>query len=150
MLTPACRMKSLGAAVVAGALLSGCAIPFPDPPITTRAVDPTSPVANRILREDNAAVPPDYPRFSDIPSVPTDVRPQAAWNAAVAEVQAGRTELERWRAENPPELTDTEAFAARTRAAVGIDPSALPSAPTPEQSAEFARRQRDRAAGTPR
>lgn len=141
------KTKVRSAAAVAGALsLSGCALPFPDPPVTSRSVDPTSPVANRILREDNAEVARSYPTFRDIPAVPTDIRPQAAWNAAVAEVQAGRTELEQWRAANPPELTNTEAFAARQRAAVGLDPSTLSRAPTPEESAEFARRQRETAA----
>lgn len=136
------------AAVVGGLTLSGCAIAFPDAPVTSRTVDPTSPVANRILREDNAEAAPSYPTFQDIPSVPTDIRPQSAWNAAVGEVTAGKRELEGWKAANPQELTDTEAFAARQRGAVGIDPRALPRAPTPEESAEFARRQRESA--TPR
>ena len=143
------KAKVRGGAAVAGALLlSGCAIPFPDPPVTSRTVDPTSPVANTILREDNAERARPYPTFQGIPNVPTDVRPPQAWNAAVREVQAGRTELEQWRAANPAELTNTEAFAARQRAAVGLDPTTLPRAPTPEESAAFARRQKETA--TPR
>lgn len=142
------QLKPWGAAAVAAGLLSGCALPFPDPPVTSRGVDPTSPVADRILREDNAEVSPSYPRFSDIPAVPTDVRPPEAWNAAVGEVQAERAELDRWLDANPPELTDTEAFAERQRNAVGLDPLTLPAAPTPEESAAYARQQRERA--TPR
>ena len=123
---------------------AGC-VAFPDPPVVSRAVDPTSPVAQTILRADNAEVSPAFPRFSGIPAVPTDVRPPEAFNQAVAALQVTGAEMDRWRAANPPELTDTEAFAARARAEVGLDPAALPRAPTPEESAAFAREQAARA-----
>jgi hypothetical protein len=127
--------------------LGGC-VPFPDPPLTSRAVDPTSPVANTILRADNAERPPAYPTFRGIPAVPTDLRPADDWNKAVTALQGAGAELDEWKRANPAELTDTEQFAARTRAEVGLDPANLPPAPTPEESAAFAREQVQRA--TPR
>jgi hypothetical protein len=129
----------------ATAILAGC-VDIPDPPILSRAVDPTSPVSQRVRQVDVASRDLPYPDLNATPSVPGDARSQAAWNEAAATVVVERERLEQWRAANPPYLTDTEAFAAETRASVGLDLATLPAAPTPEESADYARRQRERAA----
>lgn len=126
-----------------GLLASGC-IQFPDPPIASQAVDPTSPAAQRILRAAEEARTAEYPSFQGVPTYPQDVRSPAAWNAAARDVMGAGDRVERWREANPQELTDTEAFARAQRQAVG-DLSTLPTAPTPAESAAYARQQRQRA-----
>lgn len=145
-----CRpmLKRTLSSMTIAALLGGC-VPFPDPPLTSRAVDPTSPVANTILRADNAERPPAFPTFRDIPAVPTDVPPVTHWNQAVRQLQGAGAELDAWKQANPQELTDTEVFAATARAELGLDPATLPPAPTPEESAAFAREQAGRATPPP-
>ena len=136
-------------APAAGLMAAGCiqlpdAPDLPDLPIASRAVDPTSPAALRVLQAAEAARTAEFPSFQDIPAYPNDVRPPAAWNAAARDVMGARDSLQQWRRANPPELTNTEAFARSQRQAVG-DVSALPAAPTPEESAAYAREQRRRA-----
>jgi hypothetical protein len=133
--------------LLAAAALAGCA-DLPEPPLVSRAVDATSPVSARVLEADAAARAQPYPDIAAIPSVPTDLRTEAEWRAAGGEIVGAGDQLQAWKAANPPELTDTEAWAAGQRASVGIDPSTLPPAPTPEESAAYARAQRERA--TPR
>jgi len=123
-----------------GLMASAC-IQFPDPPVVSQAVDPTSPAAQTVLRAAEAAKSAEYPSFQDIPAYPRDVRSPAAWNASARDVIGAGNVVERWRKANPQELTDTEAFARAQRRELG-DLSDLPPAPTPEESAEYARRQR--------
>ena len=129
----------------AAGLLAAACVEIPDPPIVSRAVDPTSPAAQRVLRAAEEAKTAPYPRWTDVPTYPQDVRPLTAWNAAAEDVMGARDELGRWRQANPPELTDTEAFARSQREQVDVGD--LPPAPTPEESAAYAREQRARAAG---
>lgn len=134
-------------ALLAGLSAAGC-VGIPEPPIVGRAVDPTSPAAQAVLRAEQAAYTAEYPDWQDVQPYPTDVRPPSAWNTAARGVMADRAALQGWRAANPAELTDTEAFAQSGRAAIGFDPATLPPAPTPEQSAAYAAEQRRRA-GSP-
>lgn len=131
------------------AALAGACAQLPEPPIVSRAVDPTSPAAQRVLQAERVAAEGPYPTFQAIPPVPTDVRPLAAWNAATTELQGDRGRLEAWRAANPPELTDTEAWAATGRAQLGIDPKTLPPAPTPEETAAYVKSLQGRATPPP-
>jgi hypothetical protein len=128
-----------------GLLACACA-DIPDPPIVSRAVDPTSPAAQRVLRAAEEARTAPYPTFADVEPYPTDVRSPAAWNQAAQGVINERESLERWRAANPAELTNTDAFAQAQRESFGFDPSTLPPAPTPAESDAYARAQRQRAA----
>lgn len=132
-------------ALAAGSLVAACA-QIPDPPLVSREVDPTSPAAQRVLRAAEEARTGPYPTFADLPPYPTDVRPLTAWNAAATDVLGARDAIESYKAANPPELTDTEAFARSQREAIGFDPRTLPPAPTPAESAAYAREQRERAA----
>jgi hypothetical protein len=114
-----------------GLLASACIqLPqFPDPPIVSQAVDPTSPAAPEVLRAAEAARVAEYPSWQDIPAYPRDVRSPAAWNASARAVMAAGDDIERWRKANPQELTDTEAFArAQRRAGRPLRPSPGPHA----------------------
>lgn len=141
MLTRAVLFLSMAAS------LAAC-VDLPERALSSRAVDPTSPLGRSIREADAAAAVAAYPDIAAIPSIPADVRSEAEWRAAAGAVVAEGEGLESWRASNPPELTDPDAFAAATRAAVGLDAATLPPAPTPEESAAYARAQRERA--TPR
>lgn len=141
-------MLTRAATILTASLTLAACVDIPDPPLVSRSIDPTSPLSQRIRQADVAARDQPFPDLSTVQAVPTDVRPQAAWDAAAAEITGEGDVLVAWRAANPPELTDTEAFAARQRAGIGLDPRSLPPAPTPEESAAYAREQRQRA--TPR
>jgi hypothetical protein len=89
-----------------------------------------------------------YPRFNDIPRVPTDVRPAAAWAVAANDTQAALAVLARQVAALPPAPTDTEAFAAALQARIAVP--AEPVAPdAAAQTAAYARALRARATPPP-
>lgn len=138
-------LTRLAAFLGSAALLAGC-VDLPDAPLLARDVTPGSPLADRVEAADAAARGAGYPDLASVPSVPSDVRGEAEYRTAAGELLTGREELEAWTAANPPELTDTERFAATARDGVGIDPATLPPAPTPEESAAYARAQQQRAA----
>ena len=76
--TTGVRLRRCVALCLGTAVLTGCASVNP---FATAPVDPQSPAAKAVLeaaRADRA-----YPKFSDIPPAPTDVRPPRAWAAAV-------------------------------------------------------------------
>lgn len=130
-----------GAAVCLGAMMVvGCAggSPFAEAP-----VDPQSPAGAAILEA--AQADRSYPRFSDIPPAPTDMRPARAWAVAVKDVEAARSSLY---AETAPEtwtLSDTEAFAAQ--ALSQVEPPPIAGAPANTEG--FARDARERATPPP-
>lgn len=87
-----------------------------------------------------------YPSFADIPELPVDERPLAAWGKAAGEVLADGAALERDGAESNWTLKGTESFAAGAQAASG------PPAPTVSATASadaFAREVRKRATPPP-
>ncbi len=118
--------------------------------VKTPKVDDLSIAQSPSGREAIAAArkPGPYPRFSDIPRVPTDVRPAAQWTVASNQTQAQRAELAAQVAALPPAPTDTEAFAAslQARLAVPAEPAAADSA---AQAAAYARALRARATPPP-
>lgn len=87
-----------------------------------------------------------YPSFSDIPTLPIDERPIAAWGKAAGEVLADGAALERDVADANWTLQGTEAFASGAQTASG------PPAPTVSATASadaFAREIRKRATPPP-
>lgn len=87
-----------------------------------------------------------YPKFSDIPNLPVDERPLAAWGEAAREVIADGEALASGGAEETWTLRGTEAFAAGALTASG------PAAPTVSATASadaFAREVRKRATPPP-
>jgi hypothetical protein len=122
-------------------LLAACA----GNPFATAAVDPTSPIAAEVTRMGQVERP--YPKFSDIPEPPTDVRGPRQFAAAAAEVESGRAALERDTAENTWTLTDTLSFASQAEIAAGADPA--PTAQDAAATEALARRLRERATPPP-
>lgn len=122
------------------ALLGACA----GNPFATAEVDPASPVAAEVARV--ARLQRDYPTFADIPPVPADQRPPAAWGQAANDLESAAAELERETAPGTWTLEGTEAFAQRARRAAGAD-DAPPSATAAAEA--FARQARERATPPP-
>lgn len=110
-------------------------------------VDAKSPVAAQVREAAQRNYP--YPSFRDVPPRPADVRPPAAWKAAVVDELGERRALTSWTAANPPMTNDTQAFVNSAREE--IPPSVLiPLDPTtPEATAAFAERLRQEAAPPP-
>lgn len=123
----------------AAAALSGCVHP-----IAETKVDPTSPVAPYVAEA--ARQNTGYPKFSDIPPMPKDVRPPAGYRARVQALETERADLEQQTAANTWTLGNTMSFATRAQREVG--PGIAPSSSTPATEA-FAASQRQRATQPP-
>lgn len=137
--TSACVRR--GAAVCLGAaIVAGCANVNP---FATAPVDPQSPAAQAVLAA--ARADRDYPKFSDIPAAPTNVRGPRAWATAVSDVEGARSELYAETAPDTWSLSGTEAFAAKARA----DVAPPPVAGAPANTEAFARDARERATPPP-
>jgi hypothetical protein len=110
-------------------------------------VDMSSPVAKDVIAA--AQHPGPYPKFTQIPNIPTDVRPAAAWRQAVTDIQRRQEQLDLQVAALPPAPTDTEAYAAQSRTQLGPPPAP----PAPENARELteaeARALRERATPPP-
>lgn len=119
--------------------VAGCANPF-----ATAKVDPNSPVAADVAAL--AAQKRPFPTFADIPPVPTDQRPVAAWGKEVAQLKTAGAQLEQATADNTWTLQGTERFAARARSEAGpqIDTNS-----TTQSTEAFARQLRERATPPP-
>ena len=130
--------RRLAAAPLALALLAGgCA----SVPAATPGAEAAAAGVEALARANRA-----YPSFSDIPTLPVDERPLAAWGQAAGEVLADGAALERDGAEATWTLRGTEAFAAGAQSASG------PPAPTVSATASadaFAREVRKRATPPP-
>ena len=129
------RLTPLGAAAL---LLSACgSIPF-----SSAGMDPTSPIADEAagLARSRTA----YPRFSDIPKLPTDQRPLREFGRAADRLKTARADLESRTGPDSWTLTGGEDFGARARAAL---PPAEPI--DPADSEALARQLRERATPPP-
>jgi hypothetical protein len=91
----------------------------------------------------------EYPRFSDIPVTPSDVRTPAQFRAAVQAVQGGGTALQAWAQANPPLIADPEAYAQQARRELGIGPEDIPPANQAAEIEALARELRRRAEPPP-
>ena len=134
---------------LAGLRLFGCAAAcaltgacVSDPTQSAR-VDSTSPIAAEIARIDRT--PTAFPKFTDIPPVPTDLRPKRDYGVAARENELAVAQMERATAPNSWTLNETDRFAADTRAAVG--PDIAPA--DPAATAAFAQDLRRRATPPP-
>ena len=93
-------------------------------------VDSSSPVAQDVIRASKRHGP--YPKFSQIPPLPTDVRSSAEWAAVIADTEKSRGVLAAQASALPPVVTDTQGFATSNRAKV---PSAA-EAPSEQSAAQ--------------
>lgn len=134
----------LVACAAVGAMLTACA---GGSPFATGAVDPSSPVAAEVARLAKPTGP--FPKFTDIPPVPTDERPVRAWGQAADQLEAAAARLERETADNTWTLTPgaTEAFAAGAQRQAG--PALASDDSTTAASEAFARQIRERATPPP-
>ena len=94
--------------------------------------------------------PGPYPKFSDIPKTPTDVRPASAWAVAVADIKADRAHLKSAVAALPPPAADTEAFAANARTAAQAPIAAAPPADAAAETQDYAQSLKARATPPPK
>lgn len=124
---------------VAAALLSGCI----SDPVASAKVDPASPIAAEVAKV--ASADRDYPKFSEIPLAPTDVRPLRVYGKRADDLKQARAELDAATAPNTWQLGNTAGFAARARneAGPGLD------APTGAATESFADTVRKRATPPP-
>lgn len=130
----ALRLATFGA----GVMLAGCVSPF-----GSGKVDPASPVAADVQRLTRADRP--YPKFSDIPAMPTDIRPLALYGSQARELTATRDQIIAATAPETWTLDGTEDFATRAR-------RDAPDLPPTERSSDpeaFARELRERATPPP-
>jgi hypothetical protein len=128
------RLAILGAAVT----LAGCVSPF-----GSGKIDPASPVAGDVQRLTRTDRP--YPKFSDIPKAPKDIRPLAQYGRQAQEIAAVRDQIVAATAPETWTLTGTEDFASRAR-------RDAPDVPASERSSDpeaFARELRERATPPP-
>jgi hypothetical protein len=126
--------RLIGAAGACAALSACVGNPFGD-----AQVDPNSPVADEVAKVER--LNRDYPRFSDIPSKPKDVRPPAQYARQADELERAREDLLAQTAPETWSLTGSDAFAGQARKAAGSEPAPSPSGET----AGFADTQRRRA-----
>ena len=110
-------------------------------------VDAASPIAAQAAAA--AADPGPYPRFSDIPDRPADVRDPAAWRSSIAGVRAAGARTNAEAAPSTFTLNDTEGFAERTRRAVAGAGTAPGEEAARAQADAFARTARERAKPPP-
>jgi hypothetical protein len=129
--------RFLGVAVTA-AVLSGCA----GGPIASVKVDPGSPVAPEVAKMARAASA--YPKFSDIPPEPTEVRPPQVYGERARVLVDARDQLAAATAPNTWTLGNTQSFLSGARTEAGPD---LP--PANSDTAAFANTVRKRATQPP-
>ena len=128
----------LACAGLAG-LLSGCV----DAPLTRARIDPASPIAAEAAKV--LATKRPYPKFSQIPPAPKDVRPARAYASAANDAKDAAAKLERETAPETWTLTGTEGFAGAAQRQAGAEP-----APARNEDTEgFARSLRERATPPP-
>lgn len=129
------------ACAAGGALLAGCeASPFASAP-----VDPASPVAAEV-----AAMAKDhgpFPKFTDIPPVPTDQRPLRAFGGEADKLEAAAADLERKTAPGTWTLDQTSTFAQRAQRDAG--PAQTVDSNSRAATEAFARQIRERATPPP-
>ena len=132
----------------AAASLVACSLPSQVAGLHSAAVDPASPVYKDVMYATQHPGP--YPKFSDIPPIPTDVRPASQFAVAVAGVREDKASLDQGVAALPPAPNDTEAFAANARSAAQGPSVEAPSADTSDQTKAYAQSLRARATPPPK
>ena len=134
----------LNAAALCGGVLAGCTLPSRMAGLSEAPVDPSSPVAQDVIRASRHPGP--YPRFADIPATPTDLRPATGWRDAIQNMQQQQATLGAQIAALPPVAPDTsEAYAAETRGRLGPAPSEVAPPDARQQTEAEAQALRERA-----
>jgi len=110
-------------------------------------VDPNSRIAAEVTAAGRAPGP--YPRFSRVPSLPTDLRPAADWRPAVVEVWTSKRLLDAQVAALTFTLGDSEAWARAERAKIKAADAAPPPVNAQADAEAFAAVERARATPPP-
>jgi hypothetical protein len=127
--------------------LSACAATPVRNPFVAGGVNPDSSVSAEVVAATHA--PGSYPRFSQIPIVPTDVRPVPAWRAAVVSEWGQKRQTEHQAAAIPFTLANTEAWAQKTRSKIPANQTTPSSPDVPASIEAFAASERARATPPP-
>lgn len=135
----ATRVATRSAGLSALALLAACA----GRPATYARIDPASPIAPEAARVRALKAP--FPKFSQIPPKPKDVRPAQAYAASVADTRSAAIQLEQAAGPETWTLSGSEAFAAAAQRDAGAEPGPASAADTEA----FARGLRERATPPP-
>ena len=131
-------LRLLGCAA-ACALTAGC---VSDPGVNAK-VDPRSPIAAELAKVDAART--SFPKFTDIPPVPTDLRPKRAYGVAARETELAVADMERATAPDTWTLKESDRYAGDARAVIGPDLAPV----DPAATEAFAQAQRRRATPPP-
>ena len=128
--------------------LAGCvhAPPITNP-LAAGGVNPDSTVSAETVAATHAPGP--YPHFSQVPVVPTDVRPVPQWRAAVVSEWRQKTHTERVAAAIPFTLANTEEWAQHTRAKIPANQTTPPATDAATQIEAFAAAKRAQATPPP-
>lgn len=127
----------LVATLGACAALSGCGGVSHGLGFADRTMDARSPIAAEA--EKLAQTDRPMPKFTDIPPLPTDVRPATQYGVAAGRVEAARADLERQTAPESWSLTGSETFASQARVQT---PDAAPASPADTEAFAAAARKR--------
>ena len=90
-----------------------------------------------------------YPRFSDVPPQPADLRTPAQWAQAVRQVEARGGQVAAWPRQNPAWLTDPVGDARRLQALTRVAPEDMPRPDQRQLTEAFAEAQRQRSEPPP-
>ncbi|HEX4198217.1 MAG TPA: hypothetical protein VHZ26_12320 [Caulobacteraceae bacterium] len=133
--------------LIAGASLGGCDTLARNNYFLPGGVDQRSAVAAQVRAAEQEHGP--YPRFSQIPALPKDVRPLSAWRARVSQTLAEKRQVDAANAAYPYTLQDTQAFADTQHARIPATEAAPPSADAASASDAYAASVRARATKPP-
>ncbi len=140
-------LRTIVIALAPAAALAGCALPGQIAGLSNAPVDSSSPVAQDVLNA--ARHPGPYPKFAQIPQIPSDIRSVAQWRVAIGDIQQRQTELSDQVAALPPVDTNTEAYAAEARTRLGPPPAPPAAEDARQQTEAYARALRERATPPP-
>ena len=137
----------LGACVGLCAALGACASMPAVNALTPGGVDPHSSVAAEVAAAIQAPGP--YPKFSQIPAMPKDVRPDTEWRQDVISVWSAKRQLDAEARALKFTLTNSEGWAAAERAKIDPADAAPPPLDATLDAETFAAEQRARATPPP-
>jgi hypothetical protein len=133
--------------LIAGVSLGGCGTLAKNNYFLPGGINQQSAVAAQVKAAQQSPGP--YPKFSQIPAIPKDVRPVSAWHATVTGALAEKQQVDAAAAAYPYSLHDTQAFADAQRARIPAAETAPPSADASSASDAYAASQRARATTPP-
>ncbi len=109
-------------ALIGASSLAGCNTLAKNNYFLPGGIDQSSAAAAQVRAAQQAPGP--YPKFSQIPNLPTDVRPIGAWKATVTETLGEKRQVDAANAAYPYSLSDTQGFADAEHARIPAAESA--------------------------